>query len=258
MESKREIEERKKYLCQKTEDQINRGTVVCCLIWNIPAFIISVFKIWFLPYRMWNDTVRSLSHTIMRCVVQKPNRRCKKTKHFILSEASFDPATCGLWDHHASAAPLWYLWYSCRLVIYVTFVQFYEPVSSALSTCVLAIVRGTEVHTHVSRASNLDLAAYFCHSRELVHTPHTQKWGTPVREGKVVAAFFKNKFTVCEVYIIFPFYSWHLYYQLQCFYSCLLYPADLAELTKRRAYFWVGTRISTTRRMLWGQEVHLS
>ena len=29
-------------------------------------------------------------------------------KPFSLSEPGFDPGTCGLWAHHASAAPLWF------------------------------------------------------------------------------------------------------------------------------------------------------
>ena len=42
-----------------------------------------------------------------------PKRESKKkeqskseTFHFIISEPGFDPGTCGLWAHHASAAPL--------------------------------------------------------------------------------------------------------------------------------------------------------
>ena len=32
--------------------------------------------------------------------------KIKKKKNFEISEPDFDPGTCGLWAHHASAAPL--------------------------------------------------------------------------------------------------------------------------------------------------------
>ncbi|KAK9045138.1 hypothetical protein V6N11_059027 [Hibiscus sabdariffa] len=39
--------------------------------------------------------------------IVKKKRNTKSTEAFsTLSEAGFDPGTCGLWAHHASAAPL--------------------------------------------------------------------------------------------------------------------------------------------------------
>jgi hypothetical protein len=61
-----------------------------------------------------------------------------------------------------------------------------------LAATAAASLTGTEVHTHVSRASNLDLAAYFCHSRELVHTPHT-KMGNASKRRESGGSFFLKK-----------------------------------------------------------------
>ena len=35
--------------------------------------------------------------------------KMQRWKLLFLSEPGFDPGTCGLWAHHASAAPLWYV-----------------------------------------------------------------------------------------------------------------------------------------------------
>jgi hypothetical protein len=65
----------------------------------------------------WTDGTLAAAKTSIRLVCLSPEhgpgpgvgttrKREKKKKVNELSEPGFDPGTCGLWAHHASAAPL--------------------------------------------------------------------------------------------------------------------------------------------------------
>ena len=40
--------------------------------------------------------------------VKNLNQKIIEQEATLISEPGFDPGTCGLWAHHASAAPLWF------------------------------------------------------------------------------------------------------------------------------------------------------
>ena len=89
-----------------------------------------------------------------------------------ISEPGFDPGTCGLWAHHASAAPLWFVgnvFVNYNLYYYLYFISFFALyfIKNIMHSNVRALLTKLQNH-HCSKFQRNGLSNEICiHSRFL-------------------------------------------------------------------------------------------
>ena len=115
-----------------------------------------------------------------------------------ISEPGFDPGTCGLWAHHASAAPLWFVgnvFVNYILYYYLYFISFFANlctlyfIKNIMHSNVRALLTKLQNH-HCSKFQRNGLSNEICIHSRFLH-----------KEIRVIIKIINKKYIYIYIYL---------------------------------------------------------